>query len=55
MNPNITWGIINTHPNLPWNFKDIVRNTMSCPIECKRYRNLYDEIVKELKYLLTAT
>ena len=50
MNPNITWEIITSYPDLPWNLKYIAQNTMSCPVECKYYRSLYDEIIHELNY-----
>ena len=46
MNSNITWKIINNYPNLPWDFRSISSNDMSCPAECKKYRLLYDEIIR---------
>ena len=49
-NSNITWKIIDIHPELPWDFKSIAYNDMSCPVECKRWKSIYDEIIHELNY-----
>ena len=51
MNPNITWKIINNYPNLPWDFNNISLNEMTCPMECKYYRSIYDEIIREINYI----
>ena len=50
MNPNITWKIITSYPDLPWDLNWIAKNDMSCPVECKYYQSLYDEIIRELNY-----
>ena len=51
MNPNITWVEINKYSEIPWNYNYICSNKMSCPIKCKRYKSIYDSIIKEINYL----
>ena len=51
MNPNITWAEINSHPEISWDFDNIIYNNMSCPLESKKYRILYNEVIREINYL----
>ena len=52
VNPNITWKIINSYSYMPWDLSLIDRNDMSCPMEIKKYRTLYDVVVREINYLI---
>ena len=52
MNQNITWVEINRHPEIPWDFGSIAYNTMSSPADIKRWKSVYDEILKEIKYII---
>ena len=52
MNPNITWNIISKYPEISWDINYIGYNTMSCPVYRKKYRILYDTIIREINYII---